>query len=79
LSDFNENSGLSTGFRKILKYQILWFFSWPTDRHDEANSRFSKFYNPALKGLVSCFVLLFGPEFLPLFSKVTLVAENRFN
>jgi hypothetical protein len=58
LSSFSENGIFITDFRKILKYQISWkSVQWKqscpmrmdgrtdgqTDRHDEANSRFSQF------------------------------------
>ena len=52
LSDFNETSNFSTYFRKTLKYQIsirpggaeVFQAHRRTDRHGEANSCFSQFY-----------------------------------
>jgi len=50
-SDFNYTWNFSTYFWKTFKYQILWksvqweqSCSMRTDRHDEANIRFSQFY-----------------------------------
>jgi hypothetical protein len=50
VSDINETWIFSTCFRETLKYQISWkSVRWEpsccmrTDRHDEANSRFSQF------------------------------------
>jgi hypothetical protein len=60
-SDFNVTRIFSTDFRKKIKYKISrksikrepsFFFMRTdrrTDRHDEANSRFSQFYENALK------------------------------
>jgi hypothetical protein len=66
LSDFNENLILSTNFRKILNCKISWkSFQWEprcsmqTDRHYEANSRFSQFWEDAwwrIK-IINCFDL----------------------
>jgi len=51
LSDFNETSVLSTGFRNIISNLIkirpvgaeLLHANGRTDRHDKSNSRFSQF------------------------------------
>jgi len=61
LSDFNEASFFSADFRKMLKYQIWWkSVQWQpsssmrtdgqTNRHNEANSRFSQSCERAEKG-----------------------------
>jgi hypothetical protein len=58
LSDFNTNLIFSKDFRKILEYQISWKpVQWGprcsmrtdgrTDGHDEANRRFSQYYERA--------------------------------
>jgi len=57
LSDFNETWIFSKGFRKIFKYQISWkLVQWgpscsigQTNIHDEANIRFSQFFERAQK------------------------------
>jgi len=65
LSDFNDTLTFWADFRKIFKFQISWkSIQWElscsmrTDRHDEANSRFSQFcesaLNPKKKHLTAC-------------------------
>jgi len=56
LSDFDETQIFSPDFEKILQHQISrksvqWeqSSSTRTDRHDDANSRFSEFWKRALK------------------------------
>ena len=56
LSVFKETSFSSTALRKILRYKISWeSVQWEpsycvrTDRHDEANSRFSQYSGARLK------------------------------
>ena len=72
----------STDFRKIHKYQIPWkSVQWEpscsirTDRHDEANSRFSQFCETRLKRITimkivfSCTKFLIAPAFFQFFEK----------